>query len=259
MSPRAETATLLPSSSSNAASSQPHPLQRHVLAAPPASVPRPYSILEHPDKADSVRPQSAAAVETRQGGSDRGGNGPACDHSDDERSVGTRSTPGPETPRHSSTVGDDVRRRSSASSTLSAPPTRRSDFSTGNIPPFRGGRLSESAHSGLSGKPYTIEEQGDKPRRSSGPSVFMIPAPAPISAPPGATPAQTTTGLGIEGLAEASATAAPGQRPRSAGRGSVDAGAGDSRGASLKRSLATGETNDKHREARRSGQREPSE
>lgn len=255
MSPRAPPATL-PSSSSGAPS-QSRLFQHLGPSAPTSSGPRPYSIAEHPDKVDLARPRSATAVETTHEVTDRGGGGtvPACDHSDDERSVGTRSTPGPETPRHGSTAGDDVRRRSSASSTMSAPPARRSDFSTTNIPPFRGGRLSETAYSGLSGKPYTIDEQGDKPRRSSGPSVFMIPAPAPVSAPPGAT--AQTTGLGIEGLAEASATTVPsGQRPRSPGRTSVDAAAEESRGTTLKRSLATGEADDKHREVRTGGQRE---
>ncbi|GAA5985577.1 hypothetical protein JCM10908_007029 [Rhodotorula pacifica] len=176
-----------------------------------------------------------AGVQAKQEVSERNEAVPACDRSEDG-SVGTRSTPGPETPRAESAAGDAARRRSSGSSTMSNP-TRRSEFSIGSIPPFRG-RKGETAYGGLSGTTAIIEEQTEKPRRSSGPSVFMIPAPAPIVAPPAAfAGAAPPTGLGIEGLSGAASM----QRTQSRDLEAT----GDSKGVSLKRSLASGETDER--------------
>lgn len=117
----------------------------------------------------------------------------------DDGSVGSRDTPGPETPYEDAIAGDTVRRRSSASSTTSAQILRARDLPILSIPPFRGRKSETHSYSGLSVSASVAEEKDDVPRRSSGPSVFMIPAPAPITKP-ATTSEPSTTGLGIEGF-----------------------------------------------------------
>lgn len=254
MSPRAVDAAAALSSSTEAAnaasSSQAHLFHpRRTGSSASSSAPNAPSTIQE-DAAPSA--SAAAPVETTQkaAAADRA---PGCDQSDDG-SVGTRSSPGPETPRHENPAGDDVRRRSSASSTMSGP-ARRSDFSTGNIPPFRG-RHGDAGHAGFSGRNSIIEEQTEKPRRSSGPSVFMIPAPVPPPAPSSHGGAYAT-GLGIEGLADSAASAGTMTRTYSSDKAHAEPAPGEGRGAApLKRSLALGEMDAQPSELRPSAQRE---
>lgn len=254
MSPRADAAAALPSSTkaAAAASSQAHLFDhRRTGASASSSAPNPPSTKQE-DAASSA--SAAAPIEAKQEAAAVADRAPGCDQSDDG-SVGTRSTPGPETPRHDNTAGDDVRRRSSASSTMSAPP-RRSDFSTGNIPPFRG-RHGDTGNGGFSGRNSIIEEQTEKPRRSSGPSVFMIPAPVPPPAP--SHSGAYATGLGIE-LVEPVAPAGAMARTYSSDRVHTEPAPAEGRGAApLKRSLAPGEMDSQPSELRTSAQGEVNE
>lgn len=256
MSPRADAVAALPSSTkaAAAASSQAHRFShRRTGSSASSSAPNPPSA-EQEDAAPSV--SAAAPVETKQEAAAADDRAPGCDQSDDG-SVGTRSTPGPETPRHENPAGDDVRRRSSASSTMSAT-ARRSDFTTSNIPPFRG-RHGDTGYGGVSGKNSIIEEQTEKPRRSSGPSVFMIPAPVPPRAASSHGGAYAT-GLGIEGLADSTASAGAMARTYSSDRVHTEPAPGEARGAApLKRSLAPGEMDAQPSELRTSAQREVNE